>query len=312
MPKIITVTANTAADYFIEINDLSAGDNLIADSSEEYACGKGVNVAKALESLNCNVLALGFVGRLSSNLFNEIGSNLVTTDFSYIDGKTRTNITLYDSSNSTETHIRTTGFSVTHADCNQLLDKIAGYIRIDDIVVLSGSLPAGAPPDWYKTLIEMCHKKSAIAFLDSSGDSLIRSLKSRPYLSKPNQRELEEVVGRKLSSVQDIIDAASTITEQGVQRVVVSRGEKGVVVVTEKQSFSAQINGPLANTSSSIGCGDALVAGLSYGMLQGFGLVEQIKFAVACATANLYSREPGKFDKNRIPEIIRQIEIRSL
>ena len=94
MPKIITVTANTAIDLFIEIEGLTASDNILAKSSIDFACGKGINVAKAIESLDNPVTCLGFAGQLSLAAFNALNTNLLQVDLTAVAGKTRTNITL--------------------------------------------------------------------------------------------------------------------------------------------------------------------------------------------------------------------------
>ncbi len=117
MGKIITVTANTAIDLFLEVEGLNVSENLLAKSSSEFACGKGINVAKAIESCNIPVSCLGFVGRQSLAAFTALNTGLLQVDLTVVTGKTRTNITLHDSAEHKETHIRTAGFTVTDHDC---------------------------------------------------------------------------------------------------------------------------------------------------------------------------------------------------
>ena len=312
MSKIITVTANSATDHFIEVRNLSLGQNTIAINNAEYACGKGVNVAKAIASLNAHVHTLGFVGSQSKAAFNAIKSTLLHTDFTFIDGKTRTNITLFDSQTNTETHIRTAGFTVTPADCQKLIEKLATNISAGDIVVLSGSLPKGASCDLYKTIIDLCHTKQTIVLLDSSGEALRQGLKAGPFLIKPNQTELEEIVGRTLHSEIEIADAGREIMNQGTQIIVVSRAAKGVVIITADATLAASVDIVSGKKVSNVGCGDAMVGGLAVATLQEYEPLESIKLGVACGTANLFSPEPGRFDKNIISGITRQVAIRSL
>ncbi len=312
MPRILTITANTAIDYFLEVDHLTTGENILAKNSTEFAAGKGINVAKAIASLKCQVTALGFVGKQSLAVFDVIESKFLKTDFTQVEGKTRSNITLADTSQHQETHIRTQGFHVTSADCNRLTEKLGRYIRRDDIVVLSGSLPPGAPKNLYQTWIALCHDKGALAFLDASGESLVQGLQSRPYLIKPNLKELEDFMGRRLSDEKAIVSAARSINKMGVQWVVVSIGEQGIIVVTDEVSLAASIKHESKEVISTIGCGDALVAGLAVAMLCKKSLREVIKSGISCATANLYSNEPGRVDPLLVETLQKDIIIRSL
>ena len=149
----------------------------------------------------------------------------------------------------------------------------------------------------YQTLIELCHSKAAIPFLDASGTGLISGIKAKPYLIKPNQQELEDIIGRTLPDEQSIVDAARAIIDQGVQWVYVSRGHKGAIAVSEKLAFAAYVNPMPGKIVSKIGCGDAMVAGLAVATLGGLDLNETLKSGVACGTANLFSREPGGLTK---------------
>ena len=272
MTKIITVTANTAIDLFIEVESLTASDNILAKSSLDFACGKGINVAKAIESLGNSVSCLGFAGNQSLAAFNALNTGLLHVDLTAVAGKTRTNITLFDSDDDKETHIRTTGFTVTDDDCQKLIDKINACTEPDDIVILSGSLPPGAPGNLYQTIIELCHSKAVIAFLDTSGTGLMSGIKARPYLIKPNQQELEDIIGRTLPDEQSIVDAARAIIDEGVQWVYVSRGDKGAIAVSDKLALSAYVNHVPEKIVSKIGCGDAMVAGLAIATLGGLDL----------------------------------------
>lgn len=313
MPKIITVTANTACDHFIEVDGFAPGDTIAARSSVEFASGKGINVARAIESLHGQVHALGFVGRQSKGAFDAISSARLSTGYTFVAGKTRTNITVFDAATHNATHIRTPGFSVTEADCDRLIEAVDSCTARQDVVVLSGSLSVGAPDTLYPTIIARCRERSAIPFLDSSGEGLAHGLKAKPYLIKPNQNELEEYIGRSLCDEQAIVEAARAILERGVRSVVVSRGEHGVVVINERTALAALVDcsayGP---PISAVGCGDALVGGLAFAQIHGYGLRKTVQLAVSCAAANLLSAEPGRFDIETVRGLERRIVIRPL
>lgn len=298
MPKIITVTANTAIDLVITTQNLALGDTAMAKNSLEFAAGKGINVAKTLASLQHPAIALGFVGQQSLAAFTALNSPFLQTDFTAVSGKTRTNITLHDQPSGQETHIRTTGYSVTDLNCQHLIAQLNAYVQTDDIVILSGSLPTGAPIDFYKTLITLCHTQGARTFLDSSGEALKTAIAAQPYLIKPNHHELAELIGYPLKNDVAIIQAAHQIIDQGVHCVVVSRGRQGAIAVTAHQALNATIMQDIHPVINSIGCGDAMTGGLALATLQHQPLSATLTFAIACGTANLFTPEPGQFDQS--------------
>ena len=312
MAKIITVTANTAVDFCIEVDGLLKRQNIVANHSSDYACGKGINVARALAALKIPCTCLGFVGRQSLGPFLAIESAMLHTDFTVIEGKTRTNITLYDIADNSETHIRTSGFTVTDNACQNLLDKLAEQVQSGDLVIFSGSLPPGAPDDFHAALIEQCHRQSAIPFLDSSGSSLLAGLKARPLLIKPNQQELEEITGQTLHDAKAVAAAARAIVDQGIAWVYVSRGAEGLVAVGEQFALTARVSNIPKNILSHVGCGDALLAGVAAACIAGLDLQETIKSGMACATANLYTREPGRLAADLLPGFQANCEIHEI
>lgn len=309
MTRIISVTANTAIDLLIEADGLHDRDNLLAEKSAEFACGKGINVAKAVEALGHPVLCLGFAGRRSISAFEELNSDLLHADLIAVEGKTRTNITLSDRSAGRETHIRTSGYRVTPEDCGRLAQKIEDTVRAGDIVILSGSLPPGAPADFYRALIGLCRRKSAVTLLDSSGPSLAEGSKAGPDLIKPNLQELEELAGYQLNDHRDMLKAARSLLAMGVSRICVSLGDKGIIAVDRTCVLAARVIPRRIEKETQIGCGDALVAGLAVGMQRRLPWEDCLRLGVACGTANLYSTEPGRFDKDKADEIRLQIEI---
>jgi 1-phosphofructokinase len=309
MSKIITITPNTAIDWLIEADGLDHQDNLVAKKNREFACGKGINVAKAVESLGYPVSCLGFAGRQSAGLFNGLNSGLLHVDLIAVAGKTRTNITLTDPLAGREMHIRTAGYQVTPDDCAQLAGKIENSIQSGDIVIFSGSLPAGAPDDFYRTLIGICRQKSAMTLLDSSGPSLAEGIEAGPDLIKPNLQELAELAGRPFENDRDVLAAVRSLQGRGIARVCVSLGRKGVIAVDEAGALTASVKQDPDEAVTQIGCGDAMVAGLAVGMLRRMPWEDCVRWGIASGTANLYSPEPGRFDKEKAREISRQVEI---
>ncbi|WP_341327202.1 1-phosphofructokinase family hexose kinase [Methylotuvimicrobium sp. KM2] len=303
MTKIMTVTANTAIDLLLEVESFALGETLSAERAEEFACGKGINVAKAIESLGHAVLCLGFAGARSIDTFHALQTEWFKTDLTEVFGKTRINITLHDSASGRETHIRTAGFRVTQDDCRRLCETVESHAEPGAIVIISGSLPPGAPDEVYRNLIEVCRERGMTTFLDASGPGLSRGIEAKPDAIKPNQQELEALLGKSLPDERSIAEAARELVGQGIQRVYVSRGEHGCIAAYENMTISAYFNTAPEQIVSRVGCGDALVAGLAVAAWRGLDAEAALKLGVACGTANLFSKEPGRFDSGLLVDI---------
>lgn len=303
MAKIITVTANTAIDLLLEVEGFAPGETLSSERAEEFACGKGINVAKAIESQGHAVLCLGFAGARSIDAFHDLQTERLSTDLTVVSGKTRTNITLHETASGREIHIRTAGFSVSQDDCRRLCETVESHAEPGAIVIISGSLPPGAPDDVYRNLIEVCRERGMTTFLDASGSGLSRGIEAKPDAIKPNQQELEALLGKSLPDERSIAEAARELVGQGIQRVYVSRGEHGCIVVDENIALSARLKTVPERIVSRVGCGDALVAGLAVAARQGLDTVAALRLGVACGTANLFSPEPGRFDNGLLEDI---------
>ena len=303
MAKIITVTANTAIDLLLEVEGFAPGETLSSERAEEFACGKGINVAKAIESQGHAVLCLGFAGARSIDAFHDLQTERLSTDLTVVSGKTRTNITLHETGSGREPHIRTAGFSVSQDDCRRLCETVESHAEPGAIVIISGSLPPGAPDDFYRHLIEVCRERGMTIFVDASGPGLRFGIEAKPDAIKPNQQELEALLGKSLPDERTIAEAARELVGQGIQRVYVSRGEHGCIAVGENIALSARLKTVPERIVSRVGCGDALVAGLAVAAWQGLDTEAALRLGVACGTANLFSPEPGRFDSGLLEDI---------
>ena len=312
MANLFTVTPHTAIDQIITLEQLHAG-NLTANTSQHYAAGKGVNVAKTVTAMKTPVTTLGFIGQQSRASFQPLNSTLLTADFSNVPGLTRYNITLQTAAIDQETHIRTPGFAVTETDSLALIHKINRHTQPGDIIILSGSLPRGASTHFYADIITHCRHKSARVFLDTSGPNMATSVQALPFLIKPNVAEMEALIGHRLTTNKAILNAAQCFIRQGVEVVIVSLGKNGIIAVTQTEALLAYCNKlPSQKLITTVGCGDALVGGLALAYQQNKSFAEALKLGIACATANLFSQEPGMVAPPLVDEIKSTVKLDSL
>jgi len=287
---IITVTLNATVDKTVCVDDFFIGKVNRIRSMRIDAAGKGVNVSRLIKKLGRKTIALGFVGGDTGRFIKQIVEKEgIETDFIEIEQPTRVNITVIDAVNKTETKINEAGHSVSAAHLQDFKNRLTRRLDGAEIVVLSGSLPPGAPDDFYAQLITIIQEKGARAVLDSARQPLKEGVKANPFLIKPNLNEAEGLLGKKIESIEQAFEALKVLLEKGLKNVVISMGEKGAVAYFKGRIF--EVTPPKIQSSSTVGSGDALVAGLAIGIDEDMAAEESVKLAGACAAA--MAQTPG-------------------
>jgi 1-phosphofructokinase len=256
---ILTLTPNPSVDRTVFLETLTLGSVNRSTRSWSEPSGKGINVALALLSHGKAVRAvLPIGGSVGAQLRQMLSGAELDTIHVPIAGEIRTNVSLIQP-DGTVTKINEAGPRLNHTEVDALIDAVAQHLDGADWLVCGGSLPAGAPDDFYATLVGLAHQKSVRVVVDSSGPPLAASLAARPDLIKPNVHELAELVQAPLATLGDVIDAAQEIRRRGVGTVVASLGGDGALLVDDTGALYGQA--PVDKVVSAVGAGDALLAG---------------------------------------------------
>jgi fructose-1-phosphate kinase PfkB-like protein len=180
-----------------------------------------------------------------------------------------------------------------------VLDRFAQTFREQSaaaqVVVLSGSLPDGTPSEYYRRLLD---GTSAPAILDIRGPELLHALARQPLVVKPNRHELERTVARELSDDAGLLEAMRGLNARGAEWVVVTSGSEPVWVTSRDQTF--QLRPAPAMLVNPIACGDCLAAGIAWGVLQGWTMVESVRYGMGAAADNLQQLLPSRLDPERV------------
>ncbi|MCX6938389.1 MAG: 1-phosphofructokinase [Verrucomicrobia bacterium] len=268
---VATVTLNPAIDRTLVVEDLKPGSVNRARWSEERAGGKGVNVAAALAERGQRCVALGFLGADNAEVFERFFSVLGIEDRCVrLPGATRTGLKVVDPVRGETTDLNFPGLTPTAAnlaDLRRSLDAVKA-----EWCVLAGSLPPGVPADYYAESIRRLRARGVRVGLDTSGESLRQAVPAGPDFIKPNLHELAELVGRPLPDTAAVEAAASELCALGVGLVVVSCGADGAVFTTATQRV--WVKPPIIAVRSTVGAGDAMVAGVVAAQLEGLSLEE--------------------------------------
>ena len=170
----------------------------------------------------------------------------------------------------------------------ELLYKKLEIIKNEDILILSGSVPSGISDSIYEEICQKLKNRNIKIVVDSTGDLLLKTLKYKPYLIKPNQQELEEIFGIKISTQDEALEYAEQLQKKGAQNVIVSMGIDGAVLLDEN-GYSYKMKA--LNTKdavNTVGAGDSMVAGFLAGheMFNNYEKALQMGVAAATATTN--------------------------
>lgn len=288
---IYTVTFNPALDYSLNTENLKFGITNRSRNEEICFGGKGINVSFMLSQLNVDTTALGFIAGFTGDfLSSELENSGISTDFIKLQGGfTRINVKL---KGATETEINAAGPEISFRAVDLLLEKLDNLVK-GDTIVLAGSIPKSVGNNIYEQILSRLCSKEIRFVVDATGDLLLNTLKYKPFLIKPNNFELEEIFGEKLSSEEDIINAALKLKEMGAQNVLVSLGSDGALLIDEFSNVHRQSAFKI-NLVNSVGAGDSMVAGFLAGCDKGYDYALKLGAAAGAATAaskNLATKE---------------------
>ena len=291
---IYTLTLNPAVDRELTVPAMEFDSVLRATDARVDFGGKGFNVSRLLRGMDEPSVAVGFLGGRAGELLQDGLQSLgIGTDFVWVSGETRTNVSIVTQSHDHYIKVNEKGPLVDEAKQKELLDKIDSLSKPGDWWVLAGSLPPGIGNDYYARIVNVLNKHEAHAILDTSGDSLKLGCIEKPYLVKPNAEEARVLTGLPMDTPSEIAAAAAEICRLGAQNVVVSMGKSGALLHTSDGSWLT--HSPRIQEKNPIGAGDSMVGGLVWALTRGLPLKEALGWGVAsgAATASLPGTEVG-------------------
>ncbi len=289
MPAILTVTLNPAVDVYTSVPQLAPAHKLRCNPERRDPGGGGINVARVIDRLGGDVEAAfpagGPIGDFLQRLVREEGLRARITP---IDGVTRESFTVREEASQNEFRFVLPGPPLSSDELDACYASVsAGAARY---IVVSGSLPSGAPADAYARLAVLAKRNGARFVLDASGEALRWALEEGVYLVKPNLRELRELTNAPLNAEADVVEAARTIIRSGKAEIVaVSRGAEGALLATRDEVWTAEAI--KASVVSSVGAGDSFLAGCVWSLVRGDQIETAFRYALAAGAAALL--QPG-------------------
>ncbi|AOR24472.1 1-phosphofructokinase family hexose kinase [Clostridium taeniosporum] len=307
---ILVINLNASVDKKYEIKDIQKGKVMRARSVHNTPGGKGLHVANVATILNEECIVTGFLGGKSGEFIEEkLLDYGIKSDFVKISGETR-DCLAFITDDSAQTEILEPGPEITNEEQKNFINKYNDLVEKANIIVASGSLPKNVSNNFYRNLIEYANKKDKKFFLDASGGALREGIKGKPYFIKPNKDEIEALTGRRILCEEDVVNEIKYLSEKGIEFISISLGENGSIVGIKDKVYKIDI--PKVKVVNPVGSGDAYVGGIAVAMERGYDIVNTLKLASACGTANVMEKETGFIDKYKVENLLDKIVVKEL
>jgi 1-phosphofructokinase len=309
---IVTVTLNTAIDRILSVGELRLGKVVRGTLIASVPAGKGVNVSRCLAALGVPSIVTGFVGRREAALYDEsFRETPVTSMLIELTAPTRVSTTLLSDGKGGETHIREEGFPVPAQEKLQLRDLLFELSSAHGPFILAGSLPPDFSPAEFTGIIAGLKSRGARVTVDTSGTALQSSLAANVDLIAPNEDELAELAGKPLGAASGVVEAARSLLDS-VPEIAVKRGRKGGMLVRKDVVLTGSIDLEDLKPESTVGAGDAFLAGLLAARAQEKSDEETLASAVAAGCASVLTRTSGTLDLAAYDSFLSRVEVRKL
>ncbi len=302
------VSLNPAIDTRLIVNGFLPGRVNRVHEVYRTPGGKAAHVAMSLKGLGAAPTWIGFSGGATgSELLGGLRLLGIETMPVSTSQASRVNLEILDTVGEV-TEILEPGGTITQSEWAEFLQVCAGAFQLvanKKIAVISGSLPPGVPDDAYATLVRSARSANCLAFVDTSGVALSKTLAAGPDLVKINREEAEGVTQVAICDPASAAQAARKLLDLGANSAFVSLGDRGIVGVRKREQAAIHAWTTPLHAKSTVGCGDAALAGLAYAAAKELTFEQSLALAVACGAANCLAALPGRIlggDVSRIEQ----------
>lgn len=312
-PTIVCVSANPALDRRLRVPALALGDVNRARISLTLAGGKAAHVAITSQALGARAVWIGFLGG-STGAECEAGLKSKGIEVTAIRTKAPTRVNLEaieDSGRVTE--VLDPGGTVTDDERDQMLRVLGKRLRGDwrgAGVVISGSLPPGLTSEFYTTAIAAARAAGSRVLLDTSGEALAETIGVGPAFVKPNRKEAEALLGARIETAEDAIAGAQKMIKLGAESAAMTLGGDGLVWLPSVSDFAWVVSPPKLKPISTVGCGDATMAGFAFAALSQMGAEATARLAAACGAAMCVTELGAQICCDDIESMVPQVAVR--
>jgi ribokinase len=272
----VVVVGSTNFDLVVKADRLpKEGETMLATNLKFFAGGKGANQAVGVARLGAKTTFIGSVGKdmIGDFLLRELEANGIDTTWIKRDPATSTGcafIMLFPNGNNSLVVDAAANLTLTPADIERAEELIARADALCTVLEI--------PPNVVEAALRLARKLGKLTVLDAGPPRHCppEILKLADIVS-PNETELEQLSGEKVSGRVSAQEAAEKLLELGLNTVVLKLGSDGAMLVTRKGSkhFPACKVAVVDPTAA----GDAFTAALTVQLAAGAQLDEAIRYA---------------------------------
>lgn len=301
---ILTICPNPCIDYTIEVENINVGKLTRIDNKIKNFAGKACNTAIGGARLGLNVLASGFMFDEDSEAFqNYLENEGVKCNFVLNKGALRVNFKIIDGK-SMLTELNDSGQEVTSEKQKELLELINTVREDISATVISGSLPKGVKPDYYRDLVKVAKGR---VIVDCEKDNLKKAISAGVYMVKPNLYELESFNKDSYKSYEEMLKGCRKLIDAGAENVLLSLGIQGAILTDGVNSFYCRSENVAVN--STVGAGDSMIAATCACIENGIYGEDLLRSAVAAGTASVTTPGTSLFTKKKYLEIYKKLKV---
>ncbi|GAA2917828.1 1-phosphofructokinase family hexose kinase [Enterococcus pseudoavium] len=315
---ILTITLNPSMDYNYLVSSLTLDEVNRVENPHTSIGGKGINAGRVIAKSGEKVVLTGILGGPVGKMILDtlIAEKCYQLEFLTVEGNSRNAITIMHDEN-THTELVEKGLYLSSKNEQLFFEHVATLIKRYpiDVICISGSVNSDNQ-FFHAELLAFIRALVGEEFpilMDISGKQLENVLSQtsiRPSFIKPNTHELEELIGQKIHSTEELITALEQPLFDNIETIMISQGGDGALVKRGEAFYDIQI--PEIEIVNTTGCGDSTVGGMAFAISQGFSVADAIKYAMACGMSNSLFETNGTIDKTQVTRFMQQIQIQAL
>lgn len=302
---IYTVTFNPAIDYIVKVDNFTLDNVNRSNENFKYPGGKGINVSRVLNNLEVKNRALGFIGGFTGKYIKDfLEKEGLDTDFILVEEDSRINVKIKSGK---ETEINGRGPFISDENLQRLFNKI-NKLSSDDFLILAGNVQEHLSRDIYSRIQEVTLNNNVNVIVDTTKEALLKTLKYKPLLIKPNVHELGELFGVGIETEEKVIQYGKKLIEMGAKNVIVSMAGEGAILISQEGVYHGIA--PKGVVNNSVGAGDSMIAGFIANYHQSNNIVESFKWGLASGSATAFSLDLCK--KQDVVNLLSQVKVNKL
>jgi 1-phosphofructokinase family hexose kinase len=312
---IVTVTLNTAIDKTLSVPNFRLGRRHRTVEQTTMPGGKGVNVARVLKALGAPVIATGLAGGpTGTRIVEQLTQLNVLADFVRIREESRTNTAVIDPTTGEQTEINERGPRVDPHEVDLFSEKLLYLAKGASMCVFSGSLPRDVDVDIYARLIRELRRLDVTTVIDTDGDPLRRAVRAEPDVISPNVLEAEELVGHEFNDDEDRTYAVREMCELGAREAVMTMPDGCFARMWDEEAgeltlYRVRVRPGAVEPRSTVGSGDAFLAGYVSARYQKKPVAEALAFGVACGAESTQHLGAGLVEPERVGRLLADVEV---